>query len=98
MKIEDKDVNVIALECAVATRSDTILQLARPICLLHGNVDFELITEPLSSFYVVGTKHLNNFDSKWLFEIVEMAFPNSASRPLTYQARQPQTLFAFMNN
>jgi hypothetical protein len=87
--IEDKDVNVIALECAVAARSDTIPQLARSICLLHSNVNFELITEPFSSSYVGGTKHLDDFYSKRLFEIVEMTFPNTASRPLTYQARQP---------
>jgi hypothetical protein len=89
---------VIALECAVAARSDTLPQLAGSICLFHGNVKFDLITEPLSSLYVGGMKYLDDFYSKRLFEIVEMAFPNSASRPLTYQARQPQTLFAFMNN
>jgi len=51
-----------------------------------------------SSFYVGGTKHLNNFDSKRVFEIVEMALPDTASRPMTYTVGQPQTLFAIVEN
>jgi len=49
------------------------------------------MTEPFSGFYVGGTKHLHNFDSKRLFEMVEMALPDTASRPMTYEAGQPQT-------
>ena len=89
--IEDKNVNVFAFKCAVAMRSDTIPQLARLICIFHGNVNVELITQPLSSFYVGGTKHLNNFDSKQLFEVVEMALIDTASRTMAYRAAQPQT-------
>ena len=48
------------------------------------------MTEPLSGFYVGGTKHLHDFDSKRLSEIVEMALPDTASRPMTYEAGQPQ--------
>src|SRR6266581_7334322 len=69
---------------AVATQSDTIPQLAGLVYLFHGNVNVELIMQLFSSFYVGGTKHLNNFDSKRVFEIVEMALPDTASRPMTY--------------
>ena len=51
--------------------------------LFQDNVNVDLITEPLSSFYVGGTKDLDDFDSKGLLEIVEMTPPNIASRPMT---------------
>ena len=54
--------------------------------------------EPLLGFYVGGTSYLNNFDSKWLFKFVEMALPDTASRPMTYRAGQPQTLFVIVGN
>ena len=74
---------MIALECAVAARSDTLPQLAGSICLFHGNVKFDLITEPLSSLYVGGMKYLDDFYSKRLFEIVEMALIDTPSRTMT---------------
>ena len=63
--------------------SDAILQLARLIRIFQGNVNVDLLTEPLSGFYVRGAKHLHNLDSKQLLEMVEMALPDTASRPMT---------------
>jgi hypothetical protein len=54
--------------------------------------------EPFSSFYVGGTEHLNNFGSKSMFNIVEMALPDTTRRPITYKAGQPQTLFVIVDN
>jgi len=68
------------------------------ICFFQGNVNVELFAEPLSGFYVGGTSHLNSFDSKRLFKIVETALPDTASRPMAYEVGQPQTLFAIVGN
>jgi len=58
----------------------------------------QLITEGLSSFYVGGVKHHSNSDSKWLFETVEIAIPDTASRPMTNKVGQPQMSFAIVDN
>jgi hypothetical protein len=51
-----------------------------------------------NTFYVGGTEHLNNFGSKWLSNIVEMALPDTTRRPITYKAGQPQMLFVIVDN